>query len=89
MVETSSGDLHPSHGGRFVLTRVGSGEPLEYEVAIHLPHAQRLDTRLRWADGQPTLEPALGDPWAEGEILKLARILRRAPRPSLTRWRGR
>ena len=89
MVETSSRDLHPTHGGRFVLTRVGSSDVLEYEVAIHLPEGRRLDARLRWTDGQPRLEPALDDAWAEAETLKLARILRRAPRPSLMRWRGR
>lgn len=90
MVESSSRDLHPTHGGRFVLTRVGTGDaPLEYAVAIHLPGGRRLDARLRWVSDQPRLEPALGDPWAEAEVLKLARVLRRTPRPSLTRWRGR
>jgi hypothetical protein len=89
VVETSSRDLHPAHGGRFVLTRVGSSEVLEYEVAIHLPEGRRLEARLRWAEGQPLLEPMLPDPWAQAETLKLARVLRRAPRPSLMRWRGR
>lgn len=89
MVESSSRDLHPAHGGRFVLTRVGSGEPLEYDVVIHLPEGRRLEARLRWIEGQPHLEPPLSDAWAEGETLKLARVLRRSPRPSLMRWRGR
>lgn len=89
MVESSSRDLHPAHGGRFVLTRIGSDDALEYGVAIHLPEGRRLDTRLRWVDGQPQLEPVLPDAWAEAETLKLARVLRRTPRASLTRWRGR
>lgn len=89
MVESSSRDLHPAHGGRFVLTRVGTDAAVEYEVAIHLPEGRRLDARLRWAEGQPVLEPALEDAWAQAETLKLARALRRAPRPSLMRWRGR
>lgn len=72
-----------------MLTRVGSDEPLVYTVAIHLPEGRRIDTRLAWEEGQPRLDPALDDPWAESETLKLARVLRRAPRPSLTRWRGR
>jgi len=72
-----------------VLTRVGEGEPLEYEVAIHLPEGRRLETRLRWIDGQPQLDPPLPDVWAEAEMLKLARVVRRTPRPSLMRWRGR
>ncbi|MCA9705893.1 MAG: hypothetical protein KDK70_08610 [Myxococcales bacterium] len=89
MVDSSSRDLHPAHGARFVLTRVGADEPPSYAVAIYLPQGQRLDTRLSWTDGQPALEPGLLDPWAEGETLKLARVLRRTPRASLTRWRGR
>lgn len=88
-MESSSRDLHPAHGGRFVLTRIGADDPLEYQVAIHLPEGRRLDARLRWVDGRPRLEPPLPDPWAEDETLKLARVLGRAPRPSLTRWRGR
>ena len=67
----------------------GTSESLEYMVAIHLPEGRRLDVRLSWHDGQPRLEPAIDDTWAETETLKLARILRRAPRSSLTRWRGR
>lgn len=89
MVDSSSRDLHPAHGGRFVLTRIGPDDALEYSVAIHLPEGRRLDTRLRWLDGQPRLEPALPDAWAEAETLKLARVLRRTPRASLMRWRGR
>ncbi|MCA9650704.1 MAG: hypothetical protein H6712_19505 [Myxococcales bacterium] len=87
MIDSSSRDLHPTNGGRFVLTRAHE-EPPEYEVVIHLPAGQRLDTRLRWEDGQAVLDPQLDDPWAEAETLKLARVLRRTPRASLTRWRG-
>lgn len=89
MADSSSHDLHPTHGGRFVLTRVGDVDAPEYEVVIHLPEDRRLETRLSWTDGQPGLEPALDDPWAQSETLKLARVLRRSPRASITRWRGR
>lgn len=89
MVESTSRDLHPAYGGRFVLTRIGSDDALEYSVAVHLPEGRRLDARLRWVDGQPQLEPVLPDAWAEAETLKLARVLRRTPRASLTRWRSR
>lgn len=71
------------------MTRIGPEHEPEYEVAIYLPEGRRLDTRLRWTDGQAALHPALADAWAQTETLKLARVLRRTPRPSLTRWRGR
>ena len=88
MAVSSSRDLHPEHGGRFVLTRA-SQQPPEYAVAIYLPEARRLDTTLRWEDGQARLEPEVPDAWAQAEALKLARVLRRNLPPSLTRWRGR
>ncbi|MEM9454706.1 MAG: hypothetical protein AAGF11_11040 [Myxococcota bacterium] len=89
MTNSSSHDLHPAHGGRFVLTRVGSTDDPQYEVTIYLPEGRRLDTHLRWTDGQAALDPTLADEWAQTETLKLARVLRRTPRASLTRWRGR
>lgn len=88
MIDSSSHDLHPAHGGRFVATR-SSAEPLEYAVAIHLPEGRSLQTRLSWDGDRAVLEPALDDPWAEAETLKLARVLRRTARASVTRWRGR
>lgn len=89
VVDSSSRDLHPAHGGRFVLTRVGPDEAPQYDVIVYLPEGRRLETRLGWTDGQPALHPTLPDAWAETETLKLARVLRRTPRPSMTRWRGR
>ena len=88
MAVSSSRDLHPENGGRFVLTRE-TQEPAVYAVAIYLPEGRRLDTTLRWEDGQALLEPAVPDAWAHAEALKLARVLRRNLPPSLTRWRGR
>ena len=88
MVDSSSCDLHPTNGGRFVLTRVGE-DPPEYVVAIYLPEGERMDTRLRWEDGQAMLDPSPGDKWARTEALKLARVLRRGTRTTLTRWRAR
>ncbi|MEX1363384.1 MAG: hypothetical protein AB1Z98_09680 [Nannocystaceae bacterium] len=88
MIDSSSRDFHPENGGRFVLTRTRE-QPPEYSVAIYLPQQRRLDTRLRWEADRATLDPVLTDPWAEAETLKLARVLHRTPRASLTRWRGR
>lgn len=69
-------------------TRV-TADPVVYDVAIYLPEGRRLQTRVDWPEGPARLEPALSDPWAESETLKLARVLRRGTRSSLTRWRGR
>lgn len=85
----SSLDLHPSHGGRFVFTRRASEGLGEYDVAVYLPAARLLNARLRWDEaGHATLEPPLPDDWAQQEALKLARVLRQAPKDRLTRWRG-
>lgn len=72
-----------------MLTQVGPPDAPEYDVIVYLPEGQRLDSRLRWTEGLAGLDPALDDPWAEAETLKLARVLRRTPRPSITRWRAR
>jgi hypothetical protein len=88
MNKPSSDDLHPRHGGRFVLTRRGGDGPT-YSVEVHLPGGVSLHATLSWSDaGPPVLEPPLPDAWAHGEVLKLARVLRKNPRERLSRWRG-
>lgn len=85
---SSSQDLHPRHGARFVARRIAE-DPLEYEVDALLPDEIRLTTRLRWADGRATLEPAWADAWAVDEVLKLARVLKRTKKARDVRWRDR
>ena len=88
MTDSSSRDLHPTSGGRFVAHR-SRIDPLEYAVSVYLPEGRRLDTQLCWREGQAVLDPGLDDEWAEAETLKLARVLRRTSRASVTRWRAR
>jgi hypothetical protein len=86
---SSSHDLHPEHGARFVLSRVGPETPVRYRVQVFLPD-DLLESALRWDDeGAARLEPPLADLWVHDEALKLARVLKRDPRPEMTRWRGR
>jgi hypothetical protein len=88
VTDPSSTDLHPTHGGRFVLTRRGD-HPLCYRVQVYLPAGRMLESQMRFdASGTPALDPALPDAWATEETLKLARILKRTPKERLTRWRG-
>ncbi len=87
MVETSNHDLHPDHGGRFVLTRVDT-EPVTYAVTVYLPEQRRLETTLAWDGNRAELDPPLADPWAQAETLKLARAVRRTHPRSVTRWRA-
>lgn len=88
MGDTSSLDLHPANGGRFILTRQ-SEEPPEYSVAIYLPEGVRFDAQLRWEGSRAVVDPPIDDEWAQAEALKLARAVRRGAKPELQRWRGR
>ena len=72
-----------------MLTRIGDGDPPAYAVQVYLPQGVSLRSTLSWSDeGPAVLDPALDDAWAHGEVLKLARVLRKSPRERLTRWRG-
>lgn len=86
---TSSLDLHPAHGARFVATRQGEGSPLRYLVEVFLPGGVRLSADLHWADGVARLSTSWDDTWAAGEALKLARVLKRTEKATITRWRDR
>jgi hypothetical protein len=91
-MKPSSQDLHPTTGARFVFDRVGEG----YAVVIYLPGGLRWSGHLAWTDAGATLEPDPDQPspnteplaWAHEEALKLARTLRRTPKPHMVRWRG-
>jgi hypothetical protein len=87
---SSSRDLHPDTGGRFVLERID--QALRYRVHVYLPAQRSWSGELDWVDGRARVvpEPA-GDEeleWAHAELLKLARVLHRVPKPRLVRWRG-
>ncbi|EDM74415.1 hypothetical protein PPSIR1_27778 [Plesiocystis pacifica SIR-1] len=97
----SSQDLHPKSGARFVFEREDEAG-LRYALLIYLPEQRLWRGGLRRdADGSATIEDESGAPvdaaaegvdealrWAFAEGLKLARVLRKDPKPRLTRWRG-
>jgi hypothetical protein len=83
-MKPSSADLHPKSGARFTFESSGEG----YAVAVHLPDGVTLETTLRFdAEGEAALRPPLENAWASEEVLKLARVLKRDPKPRLSRWR--
>jgi hypothetical protein len=88
---SSSRDLHPDSGARFVFERMGA--ELRYHVHVYLPEQRSWSGELDWIEGRArVLGPELaGDErleWARAELLKLARVLHRDPKPRLVRWRG-
>ncbi|NVB37738.1 hypothetical protein G6O69_07825 [Pseudenhygromyxa sp. WMMC2535] len=97
-MKPSSQDLHPKTGARFVFERAAepspAGEP-RYALTIYLPAGREWSGELSWAEGHSLItdEPdasavdeALGLALAEAH--KLARVLRRDPKPKLVRWRA-
>jgi|GEM_PF-1122536 len=95
-IHSSSDDLHPRSGARFVFVRDESAQDPQYRVAIHLAGGRTIEGRLEWRDGRGTLdddidvgpgEDAMVD-WARTEALKLARAVRASGQARLTRWRG-
>jgi hypothetical protein len=98
VIEPSSRDLHPSTGARFAFDRVEQADEPVYRVLVYLPEGRRWAATLRWLDGRAELEPALEQQapapepdeldWVRSEALKLARVLHRAPREHMLRWRG-
>ena len=96
-IHSSSNDLHPQSGARFVFVRDDGGAATpQYRVTIHLAGGRTIEGRLEWREGRGTLdddldvsagEDAMVD-WARAEALKLARAVRASGQPRLTRWRG-
>jgi hypothetical protein len=85
---SSSAQLHPATGARFVCERVPGPEPV-YRFAVHAAGGRTDAGELRWdADGRAVATPACADPWAHAELLKLARVLKSGGQARLTRWRG-
>ncbi len=76
----------------------GEGVPFSYAVAAYLPdgggtgESAGWRAQLRWGDEGATLEEVQGQApapaWISAEALKLARVLRRDPKPRLVRWRA-
>ena len=83
---SSSDDLHPQSGARFVFERVDE-EPQRYRVRVYLPD-DLLESTLAWEGERARFEPALPQGWASDEATKLARVLHRTPATRLVRWRG-
>jgi hypothetical protein len=87
-VEPSSQNLHPTHGGRFVLERTCEA-PVTYAVIVYLPEGEKVESVLSWNEqGAPTLDPPFSSAWVHDETVKLARVLKRTPKTHLSRWRG-
>jgi len=84
----SSQELHPATGARFVCERLPA-PPLAYQVVMYLAGGATHRAELRWdAEGQAQALPVCPDPWAQTELLKLARALKHSQQQRLTRWRG-
>ena len=94
MVDSSSRDLHPKTGCRYVLERSGT-EPLVYAVHAFLPEQRTVRGSLAWPEGRAhfAVEESASTPPPEldevtGGVLKLARVVRQSRQERLTRWRG-
>ena len=71
--------------------------PPTYAVTAYLPEGRRLHGVLSWdGEGKAELGPWTNadgeqvpdDPWVLEQVHKLARVLKRDPKPRLSRWRG-
>lgn len=83
---TSSQELHPVSGARFVCERVDDGL---YRFAVYAAGGATYEGELRWdADGRALAEPEVSEAWVQAEILKLARVLKHGQQARLSRWRG-
>lgn len=82
----SSENLHPTHGARFVLVREDDAGSA-YAVAVYLADKTTLSSTLRLREGTAVCDPPFDDERVQAETLKLARVLKRTPKPRLTRWR--
>jgi hypothetical protein len=83
----SSQELHPVAGARFVCER--EADASVYKVSVYAAGGATHRTELRWdAEGHAEVSPPLADPWAQTELIKLARVLKHSQQQRLTRWRG-
>lgn len=85
----SSQELHPVAGARFICERHEDGDVPVYTIAVYAAGGVTHHAELRWdAAGQAQVAPPLPDPWAQTELIKLARVLKHSQQQRLTRWRG-
>ncbi len=85
---TSSQELHPVAGARFICERV-EATTLAYRISVYVAGGATHHAELSWgSEGQAEVTPAIPDAWAQSELLKLARVLKHSQQQRLTRWRG-
>ena len=85
----SSQELHPVAGARFICERQDDDTAPVYKIAVYAAGGATHHTELRWdAEGHAEVSPPLADPWAQTELIKLARVLKHSQQQRLTRWRG-
>lgn len=79
--------MHPTSGARFVFERVTEA-PLSYRVAVYLPGGRDHRCMLGWNEsGALELDPLPTEAAVVGELVKLARVLRREAKSRVIRWR--
>ena len=84
----SSQELHPVSGARFICERTEAVTP-SYRISVYVAGGATLQAELSWdPEGQAQVAPPLADPWAQAELIKLARVLKHSQQQRLTRWRG-
>lgn len=84
---SSSADLHPVTGARFVFDRVTEA-PLVYRVGVYLPEGRASHCTLGWTEaGALDLQPTPTEKVVVDELVKLARVLRREAKSRVIRWR--
>ncbi|MBL4688866.1 MAG: hypothetical protein JKY37_30025 [Nannocystaceae bacterium] len=91
--QSSSQDLHPPTGARFVFARDDEARSPRYALTIYLADGRTIVTTLAWSEGRASLadQSADGDEtldWARDQALKLARVLKASGQARLARWRG-
>ena len=88
---SSSQDLHPASGARYLFERQDdeAGASPRYAVAVYVADGTRVSTTLCWDErGEVVLEPTVASDALRGELLKLARVVKRSGQQRLSRWRG-
>lgn len=82
---SSSHELAPKHGARFVFLRQEQGETPSYRVEVH---RVGLSPDVYSLSGvELAIHPTPADPRVGDAITKLARTLKRQPKARLIRWR--
>jgi hypothetical protein len=89
VLRSSSSDLHPTSGGRFVFEQTREDRS-RYDVGVYLPEGVEHHGSIRFAeDGESIVEIETDDPWVREQVEKLVRVLRRTKQQRIVRWRPR